>query len=116
MFHSLVACTGFVHHYVYAKIMKIIQEERILHGPRAIHFVSLIKYILRSIVKLFNLSIFFFTARHFVAALAVPMLVLYSEPKNLLKSFIYGKKSINLLKHNDIYICRTAALTPDATF
>ena len=28
----------------------------------------------------------------------------------------YEEKAVNFLKPNDIYICRTAALTPDATF
>ena len=73
--------------------MKTIQEEKILHDLHALHFVTLIKYILHSILNcsIFQ-SFFLFTARYFVAALAAPMLVLCSELKNLVKSFIYVKK------------------------
>ena len=61
MFHSLVSYTGLVHHYVTAKIMKIIQEKRILHDPHALYIVTLIKHILHSILNCLILeSLFFF--------------------------------------------------------
>jgi hypothetical protein len=94
MFHSLIACTRLLHHSVTAKIIKIIQEERILHDPHAIHFVTLIKRIIRSILNFLIFQYFFFLLRVVIfAALAAPTLVLYSEPKNLPQPFIYVKKS-----------------------
>jgi hypothetical protein len=77
------------------------QEDRTLHAPQALHFVTLIKRIIHSILNCLIFHFFYFTARHFVAVLAIPMLLLYYKPNYLLQPFIYVK----MFAHQFFFVC-----------